>query len=326
VSTHKVEVVKLEKIDPHPNADKMELTQVYGWNCCIGKGQFKSGDLAGYIEPDSLIDVKVPEFGFLAPKAVPEKHGGKVRIKVARLRGIVSQGLIIPARPHWKLGDNVMEELGVEHYEPPLPMSTGGESEKSPPGYRPCYDVEGFYRYRHLFKPGELVVATEKIHGASARYCWAEDRLRAGSRTEWKKYDEKNLWWQAVKSCPWIEEFCKANPDITLYGEAYGQVQKFKYGIKSGARFRAFDLLRGNQWILHQEAREIGKGLEWVPIVYEGPFVEETLKTLAEGPSLVPGADHIREGIVVKPMVERTDPEVGRVQLKIVSNAYLEMD
>jgi len=326
MSTHKVEVVCLEKIDPHPNADRMELTQVWGYSCCIGKGQFKVGGLAAYIEPDNLLDVTVPEFSFLAPKAKPDKHEGKVRIKVARLRGMLSQGLVIPARPHWKLGDNVMDELKVVHYEPPIPMSTGGEAEKAPPGYRPYYDVEGFYRYRHVFKVGEPVVATEKIHGANARYCWSEDRMRCASHTEWKKEDEKNLWWQALRACPWIEEFCKAHPDITLYGEAYGQVQKFKYGVKSGSRFKAFDLLRGNQWIPHQEAREIGKNLEWVPIVYEGPFVEDALKTLAEGRSLMPGADHIREGIVVKPMVERTDPEVGRVQLKIVSNTYLEMD
>jgi hypothetical protein len=36
------------------------------------------------------------------------------------------------------------------------------------------------------------------------------------------------------------------------------------------------------------------------------------------------GAKNIREGIVVKPERERTDPTIGRVQLKIISNTYLE--
>jgi len=324
MSTHKVEVVRLEEISPHPNAERMELTKVWGYSCCIGKGQFKVGDLAAYVEPDNLLDITVPEFSFLASKARPERYEGRVRIKVVRLRGMLSQGLIIPARPHWKLGDNVMDELKVVHYDPPLSMSTGGEAEKAPLGFRPCYDVEGFYRYRRLFRPGEEIVATEKIHGASARYVWAEERMYCGSRTEWKREDAKNLWWQALRTCPWIEEFCKANPQLTLYGEVYGQVQDLTYGIKSGAQFVAFDLLRGNEWVPYREAREIGKILQWVPVVYDGLFDEEKLKGLAEGNSLLSGANCIREGIVVKPLVERTDPEVGRVQLKIVSNSYLE--
>ncbi len=32
----------------------------------------------------------------------------------------------------------------------------------------------------------------------------------------------------------------------------------------------------------------------------------------------------IREGIVVRPLTERSDPQICRVQLKLVSNAYLE--
>ena len=53
-------------------------------------------------------------------------------------------------------------------------------------------------------------------------------------------------------------------------------------------------------------------------------FDLDAVLVLAEGNSLVPGANHMREGIVVKPIKERTDPEVGRVCLKVVSNAYLE--
>jgi hypothetical protein len=50
----------------------------------------------------------------------------------------------------------------------------------------------------------------------------------------------------------------------------------------------------------------------------------DTCMALAEGPSLIPGAKHYREGIVVKPLEERYDKMVGRVQLKIVSAMCLE--
>lgn len=46
------------------------------------------------------------------------------------------------------------------------------------------------------------------------------------------------------------------------------------------------------------------------------------MEELAEGDSLI--GKHMREGIVIKPAVERLDLELGRVSLKLVSNRYLE--
>jgi len=57
--------------------------------------------------------------------------------------------------------------------------------------------------------------------------------------------------------------------------------------------------------------------------VYRGPFNKEQILELAEGDSNYPGANHCGEGVVVKPVHERTDYRIGRVQLKVVSNRYL---
>ena len=61
-----------------------------------------------------------------------------------------------------------------------------------------------------------------------------------------------------------------------------------------------------------------------MPLLFAGPYDESKVPLLAEGPSTVTGAKHVREGCVIRPVNERTDPEIGRVQLKIVSNGYLE--
>ncbi len=61
-----------------------------------------------------------------------------------------------------------------------------------------------------------------------------------------------------------------------------------------------------------------------VPLLFSGPYDEAKAPLLAEGSSTVPGAKHVREGCVIRPVIERTDPEIGRVQLKIVSSGYLE--
>jgi hypothetical protein len=66
--------------------------------------------------------------------------------------------------------------------------------------------------------------------------------------------------------------------------------------------------------------------IEVVPVLHIGPFDSAKVKALAEGKSLVPGATNIREGVVVEPLIERREHGLGRVQLKIVSNTFLEKD
>jgi RNA ligase (TIGR02306 family) len=315
-STHRVEVVQVE-LRPHPSADRLEIVKVFdGYTCCVVKGQFTSGDLAAYIPPDSIVP-ETEAFAFL---------GDHRRIKVKRLRGIISMGLLMPAPEGSKVGDDVAEALGVTHYEPPLSLSMGGEAEKPPPGFRPVYDVESLRRYASAFIPSEPVTVSEKIHGCNARLAYVDGEFRCGSRTEWKRFDEGNLWWRALEGSVDVRDFLREHPEITVYAEVYGQVQDLRYGTAKGElRIAVFDLLRGADWIPAHEARELAPHLPWVPIVADGiPFDLESILALAEGPSLVPGANHVREGIVVKPLVERYDLGVGRVNMKVVGNGYLE--
>lgn len=317
-STNKVEVTRI-RLENHPNADSLMVARIFdGFTCCVKKGDFIDGQLAAYVPPDSVVDSTRHEFSFLV---------GHERVKVKKLRGVVSMGLLLYA-PEWaKEGDNLAEHFGVTHYEPPLPILMGGEAEKPPEGYIPVFDVDNLRRYAHVFQDGEIVVATEKIDGANARFCYKNNKMHCGSRTQWKREDEKNLWWHALQTTPELEEFCKEHQDIVIYGEIYGQVQDLKYGTRKGeVRIAVFDFLWGNEWVDPLEARSMGKNLPWVPSITNHPFpfhLEEILQ-LAEGPSLIPGANHIREGIVVRPIKERTDLEIGRVCLKVVSNAYLE--
>jgi hypothetical protein len=66
--------------------------------------------------------------------------------------------------------------------------------------------------------------------------------------------------------------------------------------------------------------------IEVVPVLHIGPFDSAMVKALADGKSTVPGATNMREGVVIEPLVERRERGLGRVQLKIVSNAFLEKD
>ena len=318
-STHKVEVVRVT-LEPHPNADSLSVVRVFGgYTVCVRFEDWTGIELGAYIPPDSVVDSARSEFAFLA---------GHERIRVKRLRGVVSMGLLIPAPDGAQAGDNVAELLGVSHYEPPLPLTARGDEESAPGGFHPSYDVDSLRRFAHVFVEGEPVWVTEKIHGANARFCYADGRMRAGSRGTWKKYDKANLWWKALDQYPEIVDFCVQNPEMTIYGEVYGSVQSLKYGAKPGEiRIAVFDVLDRTTWVDPEAALDLAPELPWVPRVASHiPFDAEKVFALAEGPSLIPGAGHLREGIVVKPLHERTDLEIGRVCLKVVSNAYLEKD
>lgn len=113
-------IVKVDKVIPHPNADKMSLALIGGWQCCIKLNEFKDGDLALYVEIDSLVPTSHPTFTFLEDrtsdlKTVNEKT--YCRIKTIKLRKELSQGILLQIPPEFAKtateGMDVTEPLGV---------------------------------------------------------------------------------------------------------------------------------------------------------------------------------------------------------------------
>lgn len=315
MSIFKVEVVSI-KLEPHPNADSLSVVKVFDYTVCVRTADWTDKLLGAYIPPDSVVPNN-ENFAFLQ---------GKTRIKVKKLRGVVSMGLLVPAPVGSTIGDDVTALLGVTHYEPPQQnATTRGEIESPPSGIiAPPYDVENMLRYATLFQADELVHVTEKIHGANGRFVFHQDRMWCGSKNEWKKYDEENLWWRTLAQNPWLENYCRNHPGNVVYGEVFGNVQSLKYGLKMGHyQIRVFDILREGKFLPYNMLFDSTE-LQCVPSLGAHPFNLEKLKVMAEGDSLIAGANHIREGIVVRPIKDRFTYEIGRLQLKLISNAYLE--
>lgn len=319
MSTFKVEVVPIE-LEKHPNADSLSLVKVWGYTVVCKTENYENHNIAAYIPIDTVCG-DVPEFEFL---------GEKRRIKAARLRGIYSEGLLVPPRPHWNVGDDVTEELKCVKWEEPEErepivgrprMQTDSEPQ---PGWFTLYDgPENYKRYHMVLRLSEEVAITEKLHGANSRFAYWEDRLWTGSHKFAKKYDETNMWWKVAKKYD-LEEKLKKFPGHILHGEVFGQVQDLKYGSKPGELFfRAFDIstIKAMRYLNYDEFVEMTDkmGIERVPLLYRGPW-DPGLTELAEGKTTLP-AENIKEGFVVKPVVERRE-HMGRVILKVISPAY----
>jgi RNA ligase (TIGR02306 family) len=186
------------------------------------------------------------------------------------------------------------------------------------------YDIEALRKYSNVLVDGEVVEITEKIHGANSRFVWTDGKLHVGSHTQWKAENAENLWWKAANKYK-LADVLQECPDYVFYGEVYGQVQDLKYGTQPGeVRLAIFDVMKDGRWLGVDEVHDIcaACNLEYVPILYRGPWGVDCYK-FADGPSTIPGAGHLREGCVVKPVVPRTNYELGRVILKLVSVDYL---
>lgn len=109
-------IQKIEWIKGIESADKIELAGVLGWQVVVKKGEYKVGDECCYIQIDTVTP-NTPEFQFLEAR--------KFRVRTIKLRGELSQGLIVPVptRPdglyYWNIGDDVTDIIGIKKYEKP---------------------------------------------------------------------------------------------------------------------------------------------------------------------------------------------------------------
>lgn len=357
MSLAEVPVVKID-LRPHPTADTLSLVSVYGYQVCVKTEEFANVKTAVFVPPDYIVPA-TERWAYL---------GSSRRIKVHKYRGERSEGVLFPADPTDKVGDNVLEKHGIVKWESNADrLENAREGKKknsfkwwrlkswlfwwrirqqkaehkkaSPPGHVHKYDVESARRFPVL-QDGEIVVITEKIHGANARYVYSfkTKRLHVGSHTCWKRRGSADWWNAAVDQNSWIERVCKANPDCVFYGEVHGRsVQPLDYGYLPGEfGLRLFDIYEPStgwaSWDRLTEFffRDPEIQNHWVPIIYIGVWREDLEKT-AEGKTKVnsdkafKAGRHIREGVVVEPWIPRSSPGIGRVKVKYINPAYLEI-
>jgi len=120
-------VVTIDDVAPIPGADLIEVATVKGWKLVIKKGEYQPGDAAIYCEIDSFLPV-IPALEFLRKSSyrkMGETEG--FRLKTMKLRGQISQGLLLPVdmlNGHvYTLGEDVTARLGIIKYEAPVPAT-----------------------------------------------------------------------------------------------------------------------------------------------------------------------------------------------------------
>lgn len=260
-------------------------------------------------------------------------------------------------------GTDVSALLGIVKYEAPVPAHLAGEVYNAGTEHTVGYDIENYKWFPDVFQDGEEVVFTEKLHGTFTGVGILPESMRAdhhflgrfvifskglGARGLCFKDVEANDHNVYVNTLASIDIFSKLDMladmigedlaeeggefdrPLFILGETFGQsVQDLGYGSVN-RQFRLFDVCsgtRGDLTYFDFESREaVAKMLEieMVPVLYRGPFSKAVLDQYTNGKETVSGKEeHMREGVVVTPVVEREHSKLGRVILKSVSETYL---
>jgi RNA ligase (TIGR02306 family) len=332
---------------PHTNADALELAQVGGFRAVVGKGAYKTGDYAFYIPEAALLpEALAVELGLAGRLAGPAGN----RVKAIRLRGELSQGIV--CRPAALAGVDMAQaaacrtdfapSLGVVKWVPEVPGSLAGLMAPAP-DLVPWIDIENIKRFPDMFAPGEPVTASEKAHGSCAILVLAPDgQLLVSSKGFGGKRlsilpDDANLYWRAVRVHGLADKIAVLAArlgarHLGLFGEVYGAgVQDLHYGVGSRnepgyACFDAYIADGAGRWVGQDELRAAAAaaGIAMMPELYRGPYNPAAIWAVASGPTVLGRGTNIREGVVVRPLVERADrASGGRVIAKFVSDAYL---
>lgn len=201
-----VTVEVISDIQPIEGADAIEVATVRGWKVVVSKSlNHEVGDKVVYCEIDSFLPITDPRFADLAPRGTKtvEVNGESVTghvLRTAKLRGQVSQGLIIPLEEcpeivNPTVGEDYSEALGIFKYEPPIPANLAGQIVgKFPTKFVRKSDSERVQNLTAVFDDlrQDEWYATEKIDGSSVTIINDGEKIRYCSRN-WELTPNEDL-------------------------------------------------------------------------------------------------------------------------------------
>lgn len=332
---------RIDELNPIEGADAIECAVVGGWKVVAQKGLYNVGDLAVYFEIDSWIPHELAPF--LSKGKEPREFEGVKgeRLKTIKLRGQLSQGLLMPLNdelikdshgmnrvdlPYIEEGADVTEFLGIKKWEKPINAQLAGICRGNFPTLIPKTDQERCQNLKkeigHAYLALQTFEVTEKLEGSSMTCYLIGGEFGVCSRNMDLVRDENNSFWKVA-----IEQDIETKMrnafgtnDVAVQGELIGPgIQGNIYKL-SKPEFHVFDIydIVGGEYLkpVFRRALVNKMGLTHVPVLSEFQDLGtiEELLLQAEGTSFLANTE--REGIVFKDLD-------GGFTFKAISNRYL---
>ena len=327
---------EITRIDPIVNADAIELATVDGWKVVVKKGEFKIGDHCIYFEIDSWIPADIAPFLF---KGRSYKGVEGERLRTVKLRGQISQGLLLP---YWGFVDvvnayhrtrietgnafDVTDILGVQLYESPLPTNLAGAIRGNFPNFVKKTDQERIQNLKKELRDwnanSDLWEVTEKMDGSSMTVYFRDNEFGVCSRNFDLKETEENAFWKMANELNLRESLTNLGENVAIQGELIGPgIQGNKYAL-SKPMFLVFDVydIDKGSYLPSSERKFVVRELNLKEVPCAGMrsifgMSIEDLLSMAEGKSVLNNKSD-REGLVFK----RAD---GSTSFKSISNKWL---
>jgi RNA ligase (TIGR02306 family) len=334
--TRKLATIReIEEIKPIPEADKICAYRVGGWWVVDTINKYDVNDLAIYCEVDSWIPHELAPF--LSKGQEPREYNGVKgeRLKTVKLRGQVSQGLLLPSTILdelclWPLagdpvGHNLTNQLNIQKWEPPIPSQLQGTMRGNFPHFIPKTDQERCQNLRKEFDKYQSFSyeVTEKLEGTSMTCFIYDEEFNVCSRNLNLKETEGNTYWNVARKYKIEEKLREFGYDnIAIQSEILGPaIQNNIYGLEEH-QFFVFDVydIKNSEYFTPEKRQEFCKKLE----LQHAPVLEtiqlknlsiENIISIADGFSQL-NNKVLREGIVFKSLC-------GTYHFKSISNQYL---
>lgn len=331
-----VTIRTIRELEPIVGADFIELAHIDGWQCVVKKGEFSAGDRCLFFEIDSVLPELSPFFFLKDFRTLYNGKKGYV-LRTVKLRGKISQGLALPLSVCDCLGiedvnsvDNLSEAIGVWKYDPPPPVSMGGDPIGKNPSWFAKTDEERIQNLDPSSIQGEWSV-TEKIDGTSMSV-WVENGIVGvgGHNWQFSLDSESNSFVKIAKESGLVDWLRTLNmKQLCIQGEFAGpgvqknplklpKTQMFVFMIQDQTgRYNQDDI----DAMYHRMIAD-GVNPELITVVPRLPRIDllgtqlevDALINESNGTSLL--SDRPREGIVLR------NVDDGNRSFKVLSAAY----
>lgn len=335
------------EIKPHYNADSLDLALAGEYQFVTQKGLYQTGDSVIVIPEKSVLPPNLQSHWANYLKG-PEKN----RVGSVRLRGEISQGILLnSADAESILGkplssftedEDISSLLGITEYIAYIPPGMVGK-QGNYSGYHHHHDCVQYGSYSDYLYDDEEVVVTEKVHGSQINYIYDVESGEefVGTKGQLKKNIinirdplSPDFYWKAAENSKLLELAKKISSDypaplktVQIIGEAIPCQKGYNYGAVEPSVIIFGITVSDGIGEVHNPYDNSLPGYIGAPVIYKGKYgaIKDSLRSLSEGKEQVSGKElHIREGVVVRPLVDRTSGKGTWLRLKVINPKYKE--
>lgn len=351
-------IAEVTAIREIPNADAIVSYEIdEGWCVVDKKGAYAVGDQVIYVMIDGWVPHSIA--AFLSKGKEPREYNGVKgeKLRTIRLRGSLSQGLILPISVlgervsradrglcdvflkrdehnniicgvNAELGADVSHFLNIQKWEPP-PEFLNADAKGLFPSFLQKSDqtrIQNLWRdNQELFTRTDIQYEiTEKLEGQSITIYRYNGEFGVCSRNL-KLKDSDNTFWNTARNYDVQSKLARLNRNIAIQCEQCGPgISGNIYGMTEYQLYiyDVFDIDE-QRYLSPIERADVVRTLDIpsVPIIHESHPGFKTLQEyldFADGYSVLPFKKTLREGLVFKAHTKE------RISFKTISNKYLE--